>query len=141
MQERVDAETRPWRLGATMFGLFGAVALVVAVVGLYGVVAFAVTQRSFEIAVRLALGARRRDILRTVAGDGLGAVALGLAIGAVGAFSVRRWVGPLLFQTSADDPRLILGIAALLFGVAFVAILLPTARAIRLDAAAVLRAN
>ncbi|MEJ7810795.1 MAG: ADOP family duplicated permease [Gemmatimonadaceae bacterium] len=140
-RDAVAAEMRPWRLGATMFGLFGAVALVVAVVGLYGIVAFAVAQRSFELAVRLALGARRRDILRAVAGEGLGAVAVGLAIGAAGALSVRRWVGPLLYQTSANDPRVMLAIAALLFGVGFVAILLPTARAWRLDSAALLRTS
>jgi ABC-type antimicrobial peptide transport system permease subunit len=139
MRDVAAAEMRPWRLGAAMFGLFGAVALLVAIVGLYGVVAFGVAQRSYEIAVRLALGARRQDILATTAGEGLAAVAVGLAVGAAAAVGVRRWVGPLLFQTSPDDPRLILGLAALLFGVGFAAILLPTRRAQRLDLGRILR--
>jgi predicted permease len=139
MRDVVAAETRPWRLGAIVFGLYGGVALIVAVIGLYGVVSFAVAQRSMEIAVRLALGARRRDIFRAVSVDGLGAVVLGLCIGAGGALAVQHWVGPLLFQTTAADPRIILGIASLLFGVGWVAALIPTARALRLDAVKLLR--
>lgn len=138
MSDVVAAETRPWRLGTMVFVAFGAVALVIAVVGLYGVVSFSVAQRSFEIAVRLALGARRRDILATVAGEGLKAVTLGLALGTVCAVFARRWVGALLFQTSADDPGVIAFVAALLLGVGFIAALLPTVRAYRLGAASLL---
>ncbi|MEJ7811141.1 MAG: ABC transporter permease [Gemmatimonadaceae bacterium] len=78
VRDIIDPEIRPWRLAATMFSLFGAVALLIAVVGLYGVVAFAAAQRSTEIAVRLALGARARDVLAVVAGSGLRAVCAGL---------------------------------------------------------------
>jgi predicted permease len=137
----VEAEMRPWRLGTTMFTVFGGVALVVAVVGLYAVVAFAAEQRSYEIAVRQALGARRRDVLRTVSGDALGAVTLGLAIGTVIILVVGRWVGPLLYQTDASDPGVILGVAALLFAVGFLAALVPTARAVRSNTAATLRTS
>jgi predicted permease len=141
MRDLVAAETKPWRLGATLFGLFGAVALVVAMIGMYGVVSYSATQRSFEIAVRLALGARRGDIMVVVAGSAIAAVATGLTIGTTGALAVRRWVGPLLFQTAPDDPGIFLGTAALLLGVAILAILRPTNRAVRLDPAAILRAG
>lgn len=140
MRDAVVSEIRPWQLGAGMFGLFGLLALVVAVVGLYGVVVFAAAQRRFEIAVRLALGARPRDILVEVAGRSLASLSLGLAIGTTAALLTRRWVGPLLFQTAPDDPGLIVATAALLLSVGFLATLVPTVRALRLDAATILKA-
>ena len=110
-----------------------------AVVGLYGVVAFAAAQRSTEIAVRMALGARRRHILAVVGGSGLRAVLAGLVIGTAAVVAARRWVGPLLFQTSPSDPAVIAAVAGLLLGVAVVASLIPTMRALRRNPAAVLR--
>jgi predicted permease len=136
-----EPQLKPWRLAATMFSIFGAVALVVAVVGLYAVVSFAAAQRSNEIAVRLALGARAHDIVRAVGADGMRALVVGLVIGILGALAVRGWIGPLLFQTSPDDPVIIASVAALMLGVAVLAILVPTARALRVSPANVLRSE
>lgn len=138
-REVLDSQFRPWRLAATMFTAFGAVALVIAIVGLYGVVSYAAEQRSSEIAVRIALGARTRHVLFAVGGDGLRSIMAGLVIGGVAALAARRWIGALLFQTSPDDPRIIGGVAALLLAVAVLAVLVPTARALRRDTASVLR--
>jgi predicted permease len=141
MRDTMTPELRPWQLAATMFSLFGAVALVIAAVGLYAVVAFAAAQRSTEIAVRIALGAHARNVLAVVAGDGLRTVVVGLAVGAAAALGIRHWLGPLLFQTSPGDPRIIGGVAALLLGVAALAVAVPTVRALRRDPAAVLRVD
>jgi hypothetical protein len=141
MRDLADPAVRPWRSAATMFSLFGAVALVIAAVGLYAVVAFSAAQRSTEIAVRIALGAHARNVLATVAGDGLRTVAIGLAVGATAALGIRHWIGPLLFQTSPGDPRIIAGVAALLLGVALLAVVAPTVRALRRDPATVLRVD
>lgn len=136
-----DPQLKPWRLAATMFSIFGAVALVIAVVGLYAVVSFAATQRANEIAVRLALGARARDILLTVGTNGMSSLVVGLAIGAIGAVAIRSSLGPLLFQTSPDDPMVIGAVAALLLGVGVVAILVPTVQALGQNPARVLRSE
>ncbi len=141
MRDVVEPELRPWRLAAGMFSLFGLVALAVAAVGLYAVVSFAAVQRSAEIAVRLALGARRRDVLATVAGDGLRAVVAGLLVGGLLALVARGWIAPLLFRTSASDPGVMAAVAALLLCVALVAAVVPTLRAARRSPAEVLRAD
>jgi ABC-type antimicrobial peptide transport system permease subunit len=124
-----------------MFSLFGGIALVIAAVGLYAVVSFTAVQRAAEIAVRLALGARARHVLAAVATDGLTAVAAGLLAGLAAALALRSWIGPLLFQTSPNDPAVMVGVAALLFGVAAVAVLVPTLRALRYSPAMVLRGD
>jgi len=141
MRDVADPEVRPWRTAATLFSLFGGIALVIAAVGLYGVVAFTAAQRAPEIAVRRALGARPRHVLAVVAGGGLRAVAVGLAAGAAAALAARGWIGPLLFQTSPTDPKIVLGVAALLLAVAAVAAVVPTARALRRSPASVLRVD
>jgi putative ABC transport system permease protein len=135
----VEAEIRPWALGATLFGLFGVVALIVAVVGLYGVVSFTVAQQSLEISVRLALGARRRDIAQVVATATLAAVAAGVVIGAGAIFLLRHHLQPLLFDTSALEPIAFMAVAATLLSTAIVAVLVPLIAALRLQPAAVLR--
>lgn len=141
MRDVVDPEYRPWRLAASMFSIFGGVALVIAIVGVYAVVSFTAAQRSAEVAVRIALGARARSVFAAVAGDGLRTIAVGLAIGMMAALAIRRWIGPLLFRTSPSDPGIIAGVALLLLAVALVAMLVPTVRALRRDPATVLRAD
>ncbi len=141
MQEELAPQYRPWRLAALMFELFGGVALTIAIVGLYGVVAFTAAQRRHEVAVRIALGARTRHVLRTIAGSGLAVVAGGLALGAGLALAVRRWIGALLYKTSPSDPRIIAGMAVLLLAVAFAASLIPVLRALRRNPAAILKSE
>jgi len=137
----VASERRSWVLGATMFTIFGALALLVASVGLYSVVSYGVAQRSHELAVRSALGAQVRDIVRMVVGEGLRTVLAATAIGLAAAWLAARWVGPLLFQTSPRDPVVFGGVAALLIVVALVASAIPALRAARVDPVTALRAD
>jgi ABC-type antimicrobial peptide transport system permease subunit len=141
MRDVLEPEMKPWRLAATMFTAFGSIALIIAVVGLYGVVATNATLRSMELAVRIALGAQEKHILVAVAGDGLRSVAVGLAIGSGAALVIGRWLGGMLYETSASDPAIILGVAALLFSVAVIACLVPTWRVLRTGPAIVLRSE
>lgn len=141
MRDTLEPQLRPWRLSSTMFSLFGLLALVIAAVGLYAVVAFIAVQRAPEVAVRLALGARAHHVLVVVAGEGLSAVAAGVALGATASLGLRRWIGPLLFRTSTTDPSVLAGVALLLLVVAAVAILLPVRRALSTNPAATLRAD
>ena len=92
--------TRSWRLGATMFAVFGGLALVLATIGLYSVVAYSVTQRTHEMGVRIALGARVADVVRLIVRDGVGVVLVGVAIGSAVALGASGSLAPLLFKTS-----------------------------------------
>ena len=141
LDDLIAPEWRTWQLGATMFTVFGALALLVASVGLYSVVSYGVAQRAQELAVRVALGAQVRDIVRMVVGEGLRTVLLATAIGIGLAWFAARWVGPLLFQTSARDPVVFGGVAAVLVGIALVASAIPAVRAARVDPVTALRAD
>jgi ABC-type antimicrobial peptide transport system permease subunit len=141
MRDVLEPQMKPWRLAATMFSLFGAAALIMATVGLYGVVSFTATLRASEIAIRIALGANRRQVLSAVAGEGLRTVLIGLAVGAALAIVGAHWIGPLLFQTSPGDPITIAGVSALLLIAAAAATAMPTLRVLRADLSATLRAD
>jgi putative ABC transport system permease protein len=129
----VRHETLPFRLGAAMLGVFGALALVLAAVGVYGVISYDVGQRTREIGVRMALGARAADVGSLVMRDGLRVVVIGGVIGTVVALAGGRVVRPLLYGTSPRDPVVLVGVALLLLVVATLACLLPARRAMRLD--------
>ena len=103
-----------WKLGATMFTVFGALALVVAGIGLYSVIAYNVTQRTHEMGVRVALGAESRDLVRLVLGEGLRLSAVALTLGLAVSLLAGRFIAPLLFETSPRDPLVLAGVAALL---------------------------
>jgi predicted permease len=139
--ELVAPELRPWRLGATMFGIFGGLALVIAAIGLYGVIAFAVAQRTHEIGIRMALGAAGARIVRSVLLDALRLVAIGFAIGGAVSLAAGRWLAPLLHDTSPRDPAIFLAVAASFAAVAVVASAVPAWRASRVDPAVALRAD
>ncbi|HEY2376931.1 MAG TPA: FtsX-like permease family protein [Gemmatimonadaceae bacterium] len=139
MQDRVDPQIRPWRLGATMFGLFGAIALVVAAIGLYSVVSYVTAQRTHEIGVRLAIGAGARRIVGLIVTDGMRVAVVGAAIGLVLALIASRWIAPLLFNESARDPWVYLGVTVTLLAVAAIACLAPAVRAARVDPVNALR--
>jgi predicted permease len=141
LQEVVDDQSRSWRLGATLFVAFGGLALVVAAVGLYGVIAYNVAQRMHELGVRVALGARGIDVVRLVVGQGarlgVAAVAAGLGV----AWLAARWMQPLLFKLSATDPATYSGVAAVMIVVAVLASAVPAVRASRADPNAALRSD
>ena len=114
-------------------------ALLLALIGLYGVVAYSAAQRTHEMGIRRALGAQHRDILRIVMGQGLALVLMGVAIGIGCAFSLSPVMKALLFHVSATDPATFVGIATLFLLVALVASYIPARRATRIDPMAALR--
>jgi len=137
----LDFVLRPWRLGATMFTLFGVLALVVAAVGLYGVIAYSVTQRTHEMGVRAALGAKRGDLLRLVVGEGIRITVIGIVLGAAASLAAGKFLASLLFGVSASDPGTFILVAVVLLGVAGLASLIPAWRAARADPTSALRAD
>ena len=141
MEDVVAPSMRPWRLGATMFTLFGGLALLVAAVGLYSVVSYGVTQRAHELGVRIALGARARDVVRLVVGEGMRTTVLGLVIGLAAALFAGRWVATLLYDVSPRDPFTFVGVMIALVLLAVVASLAPALRAARTDPNVALRAD
>ena len=141
LQEVVDDHMRSWRLGATLFVAFGALALAVAFVGQYGAISYHVAQRMHEWGVRAALGARAGDVVWLVASQCLWVGAVAVAIGLALAWGAARWVQPLLFRQSATDPVTYSIVAAGMAIVALAASALPAARAMRADPVTALRAD
>ncbi len=129
------------RLNMILLGIFGALALTLAVVGIYGVMAFTVMQRTREIGIRMALGARRVDVIKSVVGQGMALAVIGIGIGLVGAFLVTRLMETLLFNVEPTDPATFGGIALLLLGVAFLACCVPARRATKVDPVVALRTD
>jgi predicted permease len=130
---------RPWRTGAATLAAFGALALLLASLGLYAVVAHDVAQRVREIGVRLALGARGGDVARLVVARGVRLAGAGVVLGVAAALAAGRWVAPLLFETAPYDPGVLGGGAAALLAVAALAGALPAWRAARLAPSSALR--
>jgi putative ABC transport system permease protein len=128
-----------YRLFGWMFSAFGAVALLLASIGVYGVLSYAVTQRRQEIGVRVALGAARRDVLALVVGQGLRLAAVGILVGILGAFGVTRFVKTLLYNVTPSDPLSFALVAAFLIVVATVASYVPARRAMAVDPIIALR--
>jgi predicted permease len=137
----VAPQMRSWRLGATMFTIFGVLALVVAAVGLYSVVAYDVSQRTRELGVRVALGASAGTVLRLVVGEGVRVVAVGLALGAAVSLALASRVAPLLYEVSPKDPVTYVGVVGVLLAVAVAASLAPAIRASRVDPNVALRTD
>jgi predicted permease len=141
LSDQFGRHTRSWQLGASMFTVFGGVALVLASIGLYSVVAFNMAQRVHEYGVRMALGATGSNLVGLTVRRGLRPVVVGILIGAALAAAAGGYVTGLLFETSGRDPLVIGAVAGVLFGVAIVASLLPGLRAAKADPMAALRAD
>ena len=122
-----------------ILGLFAALALILAVVGIYGAMAYAVNQRKHEIGIRTALGAQRRDVLRLVMRDGAKIALFGIALGMAGAFALTRLMASLLFEVKPTDPATFADVAILLALVALAACYIPARRAMRVDPMVALR--
>jgi ABC-type antimicrobial peptide transport system permease subunit len=122
-----------------MLGTAGAVALLLGAVGLYGVVAYSVAQRTREVGVRIALGAQRSDVVRPFLREGMSFIVVGLPMGLVGAFALTRLFSSLLFGVNATDPLTFACAAVLLALVAFAACQIPARRALRVDPMTALR--
>jgi len=130
----VDNQVRPFRLGAVVLMLTAAIALLVSLIGVYGVLSYGVAQRRREMGVRLALGATTVSIQRLVLRTGLVSGVVGVAIGISLVFGASRWLAPLLFETSVADPLVMTAVATLLVASATAACALPAAEAGRVDA-------
>jgi putative ABC transport system permease protein len=135
----LDQSLWPSRMGAILLSIFGGLALLLASIGIYGVTAYTVSQRTHEFGVRMALGARAQDVLSLVLRQGLMPVAFGVALGLVAAFAVTRFVATLLVGVGAADPVTFLGIPLLLLAVAGLAGYLPARRATRVNPTVALR--
>ena len=127
------------RLSMILLGAFSAIALLLASIGIYGVLAYSVTQRSRELGIRMALGAARGAVLRLVIGQGMALAGIGIVIGLVGAFALTRLLTSQLYSVTPTDPATFVGVSLLLAGIALVATLLPALRATRVDPVVALR--
>jgi predicted permease len=139
MEEQLLLTLLPARVAGILLGAFGALALLLASVGIYGLMSYAVAQQTREIGVRLALGAARRDLLRVVVGDGLWLVFIGILIGGAGALALTGSIAPLLYGITPYDPLAFAGAIGVLASAALLACYLPARRALRIDPVAALR--
>jgi predicted permease len=139
MPERLAASLRNQRAAMGLCLIFAGLAVLLAAVGIYGVLAYSVEQRTREFGIRVALGAGGREVVGMVVGQGLRMAGFGLAAGAAGAFALTRMMSALLFDVRPSDPAVFVAVAAVLGAVAAVASLIPSARAARIPAAVALR--
>jgi predicted permease len=139
LREQLELTLLPSRIAAWTLGSFGALALVLAGIGIYGVVSYGAAQRTREIGVRMALGAKEKDVLRLVLGDGLIVIGAGLAIGLLLAAAATRVIASFLYGVGATDPLTFIAVPLLLGGVALLASYIPARRAVKVDPLVALR--
>jgi len=139
MNENLSGVLVTERFGAILMSLLAASGLLIAALGLYGVMAYSVSQRTAEIGLRVAIGARPRHVLKLILGQGLKLTLLGVAIGLTAVWGLTRLLANLLFGVSATDPATIVLISLLFTGVALLACLLPARRALAVDPIQALR--
>ena len=141
MSMHANIERSYWQqaLYGKLFGAFAMIALVLAAVGVYGVISYAVSQRTQEIGVRVALGAQRGDVLRLIVGHGALLGGIGIALGLAGALGVTRFLRTMLFGVSPFDPVSFIGVSAVLTTIALLASYIPARRAAKVDPVEALR--
>jgi putative ABC transport system permease protein len=139
MQDYLELQVSPWRMYASVLTMFSVIALVLATVGIYGVMSYVVSQRTHEIGVRIALGARVSDVLSLVLRHGALLTIVGLGLGVVGAVGTARLLSSLLFGVSATDLPTLIGVATLLSVAAMTACYIPARRATKVDPMVALR--
>jgi len=141
MEDVVDAAVAQRRLTMLLLSVFAVLALVLAAVGIYGVIAYSVTQRTQEIGIRMALGARRSSVLGMVLRQAMSLAVIGILVGAAGAWLLTRLMQTLLYSVKPSDPLTFTGVAVLLALVAAAAAMVPGLRATRVDPAIALRSE
>ncbi|MGH9730433.1 MAG: FtsX-like permease family protein, partial [Candidatus Acidiferrales bacterium] len=139
LNQILDAARAQSRFMMTLFGIFSIMALVLAIVGIYGVISYAAAQRTQEMGIRMALGADKKDIFRLVIGRGLRLAGMGILIGLVAPFTLTRLMSSLLYKVSPADPLTIIGSAILFLAAALLASYIPARRASRTDPMVALR--
>jgi putative ABC transport system permease protein len=133
MQQRLSESLARRRFAMFALGLFASVAMLLAAVGIYGVMSYTVAQRTHEIGIRMALGARPRDVVKDVVGRGLTLALIGVVVGLTAAFGLTRVMSSLLFGVSATDPLTFISLGLLLISVALLACFIPARRAMKVD--------
>jgi len=139
IEEMLAHRIAPMRFNTELLGLFAALALILAAVGVYGLMAFSVSQRTQEIGIRMALGARRVDVSRAVLFQGLKLTCIGVALGLAGAVAATRVIRSLLYDISPTDPLTFVFVSLLLACVALLAAYVPARRAAKVDPMEALR--
>ena len=141
MEERLTQSVAQSRFLMRLLSVFSALAMVLAAVGIYGVMAYFVTQRNKEIGIRMALGAQKTDVLKLVAAEGMVLAGIGVALGLAASFALTRIIANLLFGVGPTDPLTLIGVSFLLTSVAFLACCIPTRRAAQVNPVITLRAE
>jgi len=139
MEKLVEASVGQRKLSMILLGVFSAIAVLLASIGIYGVMSYSVTQRTRELGIRMALGAARSRVLALVVGQGMALAVSGVAIGLVAAFALTRFLSNQLYGVGATDPVTFTAVSALLIGIALLATLVPAMRATRVDPVVALR--
>jgi predicted permease len=141
MKKQLDRQTASRRFQTWLLTLFASLALLLSVIGIYGVISYATTRRTHELAIRIALGARTSAVLVMVLRQGMSLAICGLGVGFLAAFLLTRTISSLLYGVSATDPATFAGVATVLLGVAAIAVILPAWRAARVDPLVALRSE